>query len=93
MAMMSSSKIQVLGAEKAMFRALRTGSRPPKHGLIFQHPLIHSAPRRQRGKLARVLAGKLATAARADAFSGRFIGDKLRRDLEERIQEIEGFKN
>ncbi|MCD6263824.1 C/D box methylation guide ribonucleoprotein complex aNOP56 subunit, partial [Candidatus Bathyarchaeota archaeon] len=88
LAMMSSSKIQVLGAEKAMFRAIRTGSRPPKHGLIFQHPLIHSAPRRHRGKIARVLAGKLAMAARADAFSGRFIGDKLRGDLEERIQEI-----
>jgi len=88
LAMMSSSKIQVLGAEKAMFRAIRTGSRPPKHGLIFQHPLIHSAPRRQRGKIARVLAGKLAMAARADAFSGRFIGDKLRGDLEERVQEI-----
>lgn len=88
LAMMPSSKVQILGAEKAMFRAVKTGSKPPKHGLIFQHPLIHSAPRRQRGKFARVLAGKLTIAARVDAFSRRFIGDKLKEDLEERIQKL-----
>ena len=88
LAMMPSSKIQILGAEKAMFRSIKTGAKPPKHGLIFQHPLIHSAPRRQRGKFARVLAGKLTIAARVDAFSRRFIGDKLREDLEERIQQL-----
>ena len=70
LAMRPASTIQVLGAEKALFRSLKTGARPPKHGLIFQHTLLHDAKRWQRGKIARVIAGKLAIAARADAFGG-----------------------
>ena len=88
LATMPASTIQVLGAEKALFRALRTGGRPPKHGVIFQYPEIFRAPRWQRGKIARALAAKLAIAAKVDAFSGRFIGDKLKSELEERIAEI-----
>jgi nucleolar protein 56 len=88
MAMLPASTIQVLGAEKALFRALRTGGRPPKHGVIFQHPEIHRSPKWQRGKIARALAAKLAIAAKIDAFTGRFLGDKLREELEARIQEI-----
>jgi nucleolar protein 56 len=85
---MPASTIQVLGAEKALFRALRTGGKPPKHGVIFQFPEIHRAPRWQRGKIARALATKLAIAARVDFFTGRFIGDKLKKMLIERIDEI-----
>jgi len=88
MAMLPASTIQVLGAEKALFRALRTGGRPPKHGVIFQYPEIHRSPKWQRGKIARALAAKLAIAAKIDAFTGRFLGDKLREELEARIQEI-----
>ncbi len=88
LAKMPASTIQVLGAEKALFRALRTGSRPPKHGVIFQYPAIHSSPRWQRGKIARALAAKLAIAARVDAFSGRFVGDQLNEQLKKRIEEI-----
>jgi nucleolar protein 56 len=84
-----ASTIQVLGAEKALFRSLRTGTRPPKHGIIFQHTIIHEAKHWQRGKVARVLAGKLAIAARIDAFSSKYIGDKLKADLETRIKEIQ----
>jgi nucleolar protein 56 len=87
-AKMPASTIQVLGAEKALFRALRTGGKPPKHGVIFQFPEIHRAPRWQRGKIARALATKLAIAARVDFFTGRFIGDKLKKMLIERIDEI-----
>jgi len=83
MAMMPSSTIQVLGAEKAMFRALKSNARPPKHGLLFQHPLVHGAPREKRGSRARALAAKLAIAARADAFSGEFIADALLAQLGE----------
>jgi len=89
MAKMPASTIQVLGAEKALFRALKTGTRPPKHGIIFQHSLIHEAKRWQRGKVARALAGKLAIAARTDAFSGKYAGDRLQVDLEKRISEIQ----
>jgi nucleolar protein 56 len=89
LAMKPASTIQVLGAEKALFRSLKTGARPPKHGLIFQHPLLHDAKRWQRGKIARVLAGKLAIAARADAFGeGRYIGDALKADIDKRLAEI-----
>lgn len=88
LAKMPASTIQVLGAEKALFRALRTGARPPKHGVIFQCPEIHRAPKWQRGKIARALAGKLTIAARVDAFTGTYIADELKSDLEKRIEEI-----
>jgi nucleolar protein 56 len=83
-----ASTIQVLGAEKALFRSLKTGTRPPKHGMIFQHTLLHDAKRWQRGKIARALAGKLAIAARTDAYGHRNIGDSLKADLDKRIDEI-----
>ena len=89
LAKMPASTIQVLGAEKALFRSLKTGTRPPKHGIIFQHTLIHEAKRWQRGKIARAIAGKLAIAARTDAFSGKYIGDGLKAGLERRITEIQ----
>jgi len=89
LAKLPSSTVQILGAEKALFRSLRTGARPPKHGIIFQHSLIHEAKRWQRGKVARALAGKLAIAARTDAFSGKYVGDGLKAVLEKRIGEIE----
>jgi len=88
LATLPASTVQVLGAEKALFRSLRTGSKPPKHGVIFQHPAIHRAPRWQRGKIARALAAKLAIAARIDAFTGEFRGNELKEQLEERINEI-----
>jgi len=88
LAKMPASTLQVLGAEKALFRALKTGARPPKHGIIFQYAAIHQAPRWQRGKVARALSGKLAIAARVDAFEGEFIGDNLRKDLEKKFEEI-----
>ncbi|WP_457743069.1 C/D box methylation guide ribonucleoprotein complex aNOP56 subunit [Thermococcus sp.] len=88
LAMMPASTIQVLGAEKALFRHLRTGAKPPKHGVIFQYPAINRSPWWQRGKIARALAGKLAIAARVDYFSGEYIGEELKKELEQRIKEI-----
>lgn len=88
LAKMPASTIQVLGAEKALFRSLRSGAPPPKHGIIFQHPSLHEARIWQRGKVARAVAGKLAIAARVDAFSGRYVGDELKGEVEKRIEEI-----
>lgn len=88
LAKLPSSTMQILGAEKALFRSLRTGARPPKHGIIFQHSLIHEGKHWQRGKVARALAGKLTIAARVDAFSGKYVGDKLKTNLEKRIEEV-----
>ncbi|MEM3577469.1 MAG: C/D box methylation guide ribonucleoprotein complex aNOP56 subunit [Candidatus Bathyarchaeia archaeon] len=88
LARIPASTIQVIGAEKALFRSLKTGTRPPKHGIIFQHTYLHEAKKWHRGKIARALAGKLAIAARADAFGGRYIGEELKANLEKRIEEI-----
>ncbi|HZE79167.1 MAG TPA: hypothetical protein VE089_11535 [Nitrososphaeraceae archaeon] len=66
--LLPASTIQILGAEKALFRSLKTGARPPKHGLLFQHSLIHSAPKWQRGKISRAIASKVAIAARIDLY-------------------------
>ncbi|MGO9645499.1 MAG: C/D box methylation guide ribonucleoprotein complex aNOP56 subunit [Candidatus Bathyarchaeia archaeon] len=88
LAKMPASTLQVLGAEKALFRSLKTGARPPKHGVIFQYTAIHQAPRWQRGKIARTLSGKLTIAARVDAFKGEFVGDKLKDDVNKKIDGI-----
>lgn len=87
LASIPASTIQVLGAEKALFRSLKTGAQPPKHGLLFQHPLVHAAPRWQRGKIARAIAAKAALAARVDVFgAGR--NEMLFEKLNVRIKEI-----
>jgi nucleolar protein 56 len=88
LAMLPASTIQVLGAEKALFRALKTGARPPKHGLIFQHPLIHSAPKWQRGKIARAIASKVAIAARIDYYRHEGKDSMIQARLNTRINEI-----
>jgi nucleolar protein 56 len=87
LAFMPASTIQVLGAEKALFRSLKTGAQPPKHGLLFQHTLVHAAPRWQRGKIARAIAAKAALAARVDVYgAGR--NEMLFEKLNVRISEI-----
>ncbi|MCX8174402.1 MAG: hypothetical protein N3F63_07355 [Thermoplasmata archaeon] len=68
LAMLPSSTIQILGAEKAFFRYLRKRGKMPKHGLIYQHPSIKHGVKSERGKLSRALAAKIAIAARRDAF-------------------------
>ncbi|MBI1969201.1 hypothetical protein HYS48_00785 [Candidatus Woesearchaeota archaeon] len=81
-----ASTLQVLGAEKALFRHLKTGSRPPKYGILHEHPLIAKAKREKRGKVARGLADKISIAAKVDYFKGAFIGEKLRKELEKKFQ-------
>ena len=83
-----SSTVQVFGAEKALFRSLKTGADPPKHGIIFRVSEINTAPYWQRGKIARALAGKLSIAARIDAYSDRNIRISLRADFLKRVEEI-----
>lgn len=88
MAMLPASTIQILGAEKALFRFKKEGGRPPKHGIIFQHPLVNRAVKTERGKIARLLATKISTAVKADVFTKRDITQELQRGLEERLKEI-----
>ncbi|MFZ3111864.1 MAG: ATP-binding protein, partial [Methanothrix sp.] len=68
LAKMPSSRVQVMGAEKSLFKHLNGHAPSPKHGIIFRHPAVMGAPRKLRGKVARALAGKLALAARLDYY-------------------------
>jgi nucleolar protein 56 len=88
LAYMPASTIQLLGAEKALFRFKKEGGKPPKHGIIFQHPLINKAPRADRGKIARIIATKISIAIKADVFTKRDIYDILKEDLKIRINNI-----
>jgi len=88
LSMLPASTIQVLGAEDAFFRFLRSGKRPPKHGVIFQLPEIRSASKKDRGKISRTFAAKLAIAARTDYFKGEFIGDRLRKEFLEKVERL-----
>jgi len=88
LARLPASTIQVLGAEKALFRFFRTGRGAPKHGIIFQSPLIHGSPKHLRGKIARALAATIAIAAKIDYFTREDRGAELREKLEKRLQEI-----
>ncbi len=85
MASLPASTIQLLGAEKALFRHIKTGARSPKYGVIFQHPLIQRASRENRGKAARALADKLSLCARLDYFKGEFKAETYKKDLEEKF--------
>jgi len=84
-----SSTMQILGAERALFRSLKTGAKPPKHGIIFQWEPVHSAKWWLRGKIARALASKLTIAARVDAYSGEYIADNLLSDIKAHIKTLE----
>jgi nucleolar protein 56 len=90
LATMPASTIQVLGAEKALFRALKSGTRPPKHGILFQHPAVHSADRKIRGKVARLLASKIAIAARVDVFTGKGVNQSLKESYINQLNIITG---
>lgn len=88
LATLPSSTIQLLGAEKAFFRHLKENTKIPKHGIIFQNPLIHRAPYWQRGKIARTFASKIAIAVRTDFYSNNFIAKDLEKVFLKRVEEI-----
>ncbi|HEC38191.1 MAG TPA: C/D box methylation guide ribonucleoprotein complex aNOP56 subunit, partial [bacterium] len=89
LAYMPASRIQLLGAEKALYRFLKTGEKRPKHGIIFQWNQIRSAKPWIRGKIARVVAGKIGLSAKVDYFSGEYIGDNFSTDIAQKIKELE----
>ena len=89
LAKLSSSSIQLLGAEKALFRHLRKQGKAPKFGLIFMSDWIQTAPDHLRGKVARALAAKLMMAIRIDFYSGRDESAKLRKELEQDITTLQ----
>ncbi|MEK6916890.1 MAG: hypothetical protein AABW92_04045, partial [Nanoarchaeota archaeon] len=86
MVMMPASTIQLLGAEKALFRHMTRNAKSPKHGIIIDHPLVQKAGKQDKGKAARTLADKISMAVKVDFFKGKFIGDKLLKEIEEKFK-------
>ncbi len=91
LAEMPASTIQIIGAEKSLYKAIarmKKGKKAkiPKHGVIFQHPFVRTLPKKKRGKMARFMAAKIAIAARIDYFSGELreeLSNAVRRRYEE----------
>ncbi len=88
LAFLSSGKVQTLGAEKALYKALRFKGKTPKHGIIFQIPEVGTMPFWLRGKMARAFASKIVIAARLDLYGGSFLGDGLRMQLKEKAKKL-----
>ncbi len=88
LSVMPASTVQLLGAEKALFKHIKFGSRPPKYGIIFKLPDVTNAPKDKKGRIARVYATKICIALKADFFSKRFIAEKLKADLNAAIARI-----
>merc|ERR1712083_542090 len=84
-----ASTVQILGAEKALFRALKTRGNTPKYGLIFHSSFIGRAGAKNKGRISRYLANKCSIASRIDAFSEEattVFGSKLKEQVEERLK-------
>lgn len=87
LARMPASTVQLLGAEKALFRHLQKQGRSPKYGIIYNSSLIQNAPNEKKGKIARIISSKLMMAARIDYYSGRY-EEKLRKEMMEEIEKV-----
>uniref|UniRef100_A0A7S1WZH6 Nucleolar protein 56 n=1 Tax=Tetraselmis chuii TaxID=63592 RepID=A0A7S1WZH6_9CHLO len=84
-----ASTVQILGAEKALFRALKTKGNTPKYGLIFHSSFIGRAKQRNKGRISRYLANKCSIASRIDCFmeeTTSAFGEKLKEQVEERLR-------
>lgn len=84
-----ASTVQILGAEKALFRALKTKGNTPKYGLIYHSTFIGRAAAKNKGRISRYLANKCSIATRIDSFSDEptnVYGEKLREQVEERLK-------
>jgi nucleolar protein 56 len=86
LALFPASTIQLLGAEKALFRHMKTGAKPPKFGIIINHPIVMRTKQSDKGKSARMLADKISIAAKIDFFKGEFRGDSLRNQVEAKFK-------
>ncbi len=85
LAMLPASTLQLFGAEKALFRHIKTGARSPKYGLIINHPFVQNAKKDEKGKAARLLADKLSLCARLDYFKGEFKAPEYKKELEKKL--------
>lgn len=84
-----ASTVQILGAEKALFRALKTRGNTPKYGLLFHSTFIGRAGTKNKGRISRYLANKCSIASRIDCFTDiptNIFGEKLRQQVEDRLK-------
>lgn len=88
-----SSTVQLLGAEKSLFRFLHGKGKPPKFGIIFNHQMIQNAPLDKKGKIARLLAAKISIAAKIDYYSHDDRSAQLKKDLQEKVKEALSAKH
>jgi nucleolar protein 56 len=90
LAKMPSSSIQLLGAERSLFKFLKDKKvkKPPKFGLLFIHPDISGSKKELQGKIARLLASKLTIAARADFYSKKDMSKKLLEEYKKKLDKI-----
>jgi len=87
-----ASTVQILGAEKALFRALKTRSNTPKYGLLFHSSFIGRASAKNKGRISRFLANKCTIASRIDCFADvpvAAFGDHLKQQVEDRLKYFE----
>merc|ERR1711879_123047 len=87
-----ASTVQILGAEKALFRALKKKGNTPKYGLIFHSTFIGRAAQKNKGRISRYLANKASIASRLDCFSeepNAIVGNVLRQQVEDRLNFFE----
>merc|ERR1719478_1422985 len=84
-----SSTVQILGAEKALFRALKTKGNTPKYGLIFHCGFIGRAAQKNKGRISRYVANKCSLASRIDCFADKntkVFGEKMKEQVEDRLR-------
>merc|ERR1712187_1015600 len=87
-----SSTVQILGAEKALFRALKTKKQTPKYGLIYHASLVGQSAPALKGKISRVLAAKLSLCCRVDALGDQTeptLGKEFKEYVEKRLAVLE----
>ncbi|MFH0837016.1 MAG: NOP5/NOP56 family protein [Candidatus Aenigmatarchaeota archaeon] len=89
LARLSASSIQLIGAEKALFRHLKKQGKSPKFGMIFISSWIQASSDDQKGKVARILSAKLMQSIRIDFYSGRDESHRIRKELEDAIKKAD----
>ncbi len=88
LAILPAGTVQTLGAETALFRHIKEGTKPPKHGILFQHPHVHSAHAWQRGAIARALSLHASLGAKADSFTQNDLKAHLKTELDKDLERI-----
>jgi len=88
LAKMPSCTVQILGAEKALFRAIKTKSKTPKYGMLYHASCLGRAGKTDKGRISRCLANKVSLAAKIDCFSDKLTskyGEKMAQQIEDRL--------